>query len=301
MEDPPSTVLRIGAWCVNPVSGEISREGETVRLDVRTMRLLLCLAERGGDVVSIDELLKRGWPEVTVSPDSVYQAVASLRRMLGDDPKQPKYIATEPRLGYRMLASVTPWTVPSVTPTAPTASTADPGARSWAIWAVGALCLAIAVALVSFRTVVNGRHQASGVAASPLQKSIAVVPFVDLTEHMAQEEFADGLTEELIDRLGKLPGFRVPPPTSSYAFKNKKRSVADIAKALDVLYVLDGSTRKSGDRLRVAVRLIRADTGVVVWSESYDRPWGDILTVQDDIAGEVTNALRASIETGQGK
>ena len=301
MEDPPSTVLRIGAWCVNPVSGEISREGETVRLDVRTMRLLLCLAERGGGVVSIDELLKRGWPEVTVSPDSVYQAVASLRRMLGDDPKQPKYIATEPRLGYRMLASVTPWTVPSVTPTAPTASTADPGARSWAIWAVGALCLAIAVALVSFRTVVNGRHQASGVAASPLQKSIAVVPFVDLTEHMAQEEFADGLTEELIDRLGKLPGFRVPPPTSSYAFKNKKRSVADIAKALDVLYVLDGSTRKSGDRLRVAVRLIRADTGVVVWSESYDRPWGDILTVQDDIAGEVTNALRASIETGQGK
>src|SRR6185295_3034938 len=280
---------------------EISREGETVRLDVRTMRLLLCLAERGGDVVSIDELLKRGWPEVTVSPDSVYQAVASLRRMLGDDPKQPKYIATEPRLGYRMLASVTPWTVPFFTPTAPTASTSDPGARSWAIWAVGAVCLAIAVALVSFRTVVNGRHQASGVAASPLQKSIAVVPFVDLTEHMAQEEFADGLTEELIDRLGKLPGFRVPPPTSSYAFKNKKRSVADIAKALDVLYVLDGSTRKSGDRLRVAVRLIRADTGVVVWSESYDRPWGDILTVQDDIAGEVTNALRASIETGQGK
>jgi len=93
----------------------------------------------------------------------------------------------------------------------------------------------------------------------------------------------------------------VPPPTSSYAFKNKKRSVADIAKALDVLYVLDGSTRKSGDRLRVAVRLIRADTGVVVWSESYDRPWGDILTVQDDIAGEVTKALRASIEPAQGK
>jgi transcriptional activator of cad operon len=315
MEDPPSTLLRVGAWCVNPVSGEISREGETVRLDLRTMRLLRCLAERGGDVVSIDELLKRGWPEVTVSPDSVYQAVASLRRMLGDDPKQPKYIATEPRLGYRMLATVTPWTVPSVTPadppaasgvepapsTAPSVSTADPRARSWAIWAVGALFLVAAVALVSFRTVVNGHRQASGVAASLLQKSIAVVPFVDLTEHMAQEEFADGLTEELIDRLGKLPGFRVPPPTSSFAFKNKKRSVADIAKALDVLYVLDGSTRKSGDRLRVAVRLIRADTGVVVWSESYDRPWGDILIVQDGIAGEVTKALRASIEPGERK
>jgi TolB-like protein/DNA-binding winged helix-turn-helix (wHTH) protein len=309
MEDPRSTALRIGAWCVNPASGEISREGEAIRLDVRTMRLLLCLAERRGDVVSIDELLKRGWPEVTVSPDSVYQAVASLRRMLGDDPKQPKYIATEPRLGYRMLATVTPWTVPaadapavrSVTPapaTTPSASTADPGARAWATWAVGALCLVIAVALLSFRTVVNGHRQASGVVASALRKSIAVMPFVDLTEHMAQEEFADGLTEELIDRLGKFPGYRVPPPTSSFAFKNKKRSVADIAKALDVLYVVDGSTRKSGDRLRVAVRLIRADTGVVVWSESYERRWGDILTVQDDIAGEVTRAVRASIEPG---
>jgi TolB-like protein len=137
--------------------------------------------------------------------------------------------------------------------------------------------------------------------ASPLQKSIAIVPFVDLTEHMAQEEFADGLTEEIIDRLGKLPGFRIPSPTSSFVFKNKKRSVADIAKALNVAYVLDGSTRKSGDRLRVAVRLTRADTGVVVWSESYDRPWGDVLTVQDDIAGEVTKALRASIEPARRK
>jgi len=279
------------------------------------MRLLLCLAERGGDVVSIDELLKRGWPEVTVSPDSVYQAVASLRRALGDDPKQPTYIATEPRLGYRMLATVTPWTVPPVTstdspavsrvePTAATASnasTADLRARS-VRWAIGsALCLALAVASVSFRTVMKGNREGSSAVTPPLQRSIAVIPFVDLTEHMAQEEFADGLTEEIIDRLGKLSGFRVPPPTSSFVFKNKRRSVAEIAKALDVAYVLDGSTRKSGDRLRVAARLMRADTGVVVWSASYDRPWGDILTVQDDIAGEVTRALRASIEPGAQK
>src|ERR1700722_16842344 len=109
MERPPTTMLRIGTWCVNPTSGEISRDGETARLEARTMRLLLCLAEHAGEVVSIDDLLNQVWPGVAVSPDSVYQAIASLRRILGDDPKQPTYIATVPRLGYRMVASVSPW------------------------------------------------------------------------------------------------------------------------------------------------------------------------------------------------
>jgi transcriptional activator of cad operon len=157
------------------------------------------------------------------------------------------------------------------------------------------LFLALAVAFVSIRIVLKGHREASGAGVPSHERSIAVMPFLDLTEHMAQEEFADGLTEELINRLGKLPGSRVPSPTSVFAFKNKKRSVADIATALNVAYVLDGSTRKSGDRLRIAARLSRADTGVVVWSESYDRQWGDFLSVQDDIAGEVTKAVRVSI------
>ena len=87
-------MLRVGAWCVNPAAGQISRDGETARVEARTMRLLLCLAEHAGEVVSIDDLLNQVWPGISVSPDSVYQAVASLRRLLGDDPKQPTYIAT---------------------------------------------------------------------------------------------------------------------------------------------------------------------------------------------------------------
>ncbi len=110
MEGPTTTTLRIGAWRVDPKSGQISRNGETARVDVRTMRLLLCLAEHSGEVVSIDDLLSQVWSEVSVAPDSVYQAVASLRRLLGDDPKQPTYIETVPRLGYRMVATVSPWT-----------------------------------------------------------------------------------------------------------------------------------------------------------------------------------------------
>ena len=87
MERPTPTKLRIGDWCVNPASGRISRDGKTSRVEVRTIRLLLCLAENAGEVVSIDDLLSKVWSDVTVTPDSVYQAVTSLRRLLGDDPQ----------------------------------------------------------------------------------------------------------------------------------------------------------------------------------------------------------------------
>src|SRR5580704_16688605 len=128
MQYATPTMLRIGAWCVNPASGEISRDGETTRVEARTMRLLQCLAERPGEVVSIDDLLSQVWPDVTVSQDSVYQAVTSLRRLLGDDPKQPTYIATVPRLGYRMVATVGPWADQSVARTGaqPSAQTDPP-------------------------------------------------------------------------------------------------------------------------------------------------------------------------------
>ena len=274
------------------------------------MRLLLCLAERAGKVVSVDDLLNQVWSGVIVSPDSVYQAVASLRRFLGDDPKHPSYIETVPRLGYRMVANVSPWPNQSDAHAAlsgASASQAVPSAlvRSAPVrpryrppfnWAVAtALCLAVVVALLLYDRLANDNHSAA-FAAQP-QKSIAVLPFLDLTEGMRQETFADGITEELIDRLSKIPGLRVPSPTSSFYFKEKQVPVADIAGMLGVAYVLDGSVRKSGDRVRIATRLVRADNGYIVWSDSYDRPFHDILAIQDDIAEQVTKALRASIET----
>jgi TolB-like protein/DNA-binding winged helix-turn-helix (wHTH) protein len=308
MERPTATKLRIGDWCVNPASGQISRDGETSRIEARTMRLLLCLAEHAGEVVSIDDLLNQVWPDVTVAPDSVYQAVTSLRRLLGDDPRQPTYIATVPRLGYRMVATVSPWADQSVAQTGTQTNAQTPGGRlrDGYRWAVGAaLCIALVVAFLFHGKVANNNPSASPAIAPQPQKSIAVLPFLDLTEKMNQEPFADGMTEELIDKLSKVPGLRVPPPTSSFYFKGKlwprshgtpQITIADIAKTLGVAYVLDGSVRKSGARLRVDARLIRADNGYVVWSETYDRPFDDILMVQDDIAGEVTKALKASIE-----
>jgi TolB-like protein/DNA-binding winged helix-turn-helix (wHTH) protein len=300
MERPTATMLRIGDWCVNPTSGQISRDGETARVEARTMRLLLCLAGHAGEVVSIDDLLNQVWSDVIVTPDSVYQAVASLRRLLSDDPKQPTYIATVPRLGYRMVATVRPWTDQSSEHPIPTPDRRLRAGSKWA--AAAALCLVLVAALLGafpfHGKVANNNLSAPRVIAPQPEKSIAVLPFLDLTERMSQEEFADGMTEELIDKLSKIPGLRVPPPTSSFYFKGKQIPIGDIARTLGVAYVLDGSVRKSGARVRVAARLIRADNAYVIWSETYDRPWDDMLVVQDDIAGEVTKALRASIEAG---
>jgi TolB-like protein len=123
------------------------------------------------------------------------------------------------------------------------------------------------------------------------------MPFLDLTtQEMKEEYFADGLTEELINRLSKLPGFEVPAPTASYYFKDKQLPVAQIAQQLNVRFLLDGSLRESGDALRISARLVRADDGFVVWSENYDRPKTDRVMIQDDIASEVAQALSASVE-----
>jgi transcriptional activator of cad operon len=282
------------------------------------MMLLLCLAGHAGEVVSIDDLLNQVWSGVAVSSDSVYQAIASLRRLLGDDPKQPTYIATVPRLGYRMVATVSPWTeepttqivTPTVNPVreeieASDLATTNPpnlGLPTRALWAIGAaICLAVVVAFLPRAHTASRRHAESPVAAPvQAQKSIAVLPFSDLTEGMKEGEFADGMTEELIDKLSKLPQLHVPSPTSTFYYRDKDMPVADIAKALGVVYVLDGSVRKSGARVRVAARLVRADNGYVIWSETYDRPFHDLLMVQDDIAGEVTKALGSATELKAG-
>ena len=274
------------------------------------MRLLVCLAERAGEIVSIDELLDQAWPGVIVTPDSVYQGIATLRRHLADDPKEPTYIATVPRLGYRMVATVSPWIdVPTVGPD-PTSdstatkdalpaadrSTANPRRKYVALSFVAAIILAIVAAYLVHSRLEN-RQVAAASRVSPPQRSVAVLPFLDLTtQEMNEEYFADGLTEELIDDLSSSAGLRVPSPTSSFYFKGKQFAVPDIARQLGVTYVLDGSVRKSGNAYRVAVRLVRAENGYVVYTGTYDRPLGDLLAVQKSIAAEAAIAVRNAIE-----
>ena len=290
------TALRVGDWCVRPGSGQISRGGETIRLEARTMRLLVCLAERPGEIVSIDELLDRVWSGVTVAPDSVYQAVASLRRILGDDSKQPTYIATAPRLGYQLVAPVGPWDDSTATSESPPDS--PPSAWGRRIYPVASLAVALAAAVVLGVWIAGGAPKNSEAAAPTAdpQTSIAVMPFLDLTDAMKHEIFVDGMTEELVDKLSKIPGVRVPPARTSLSFKGKEASIREVSAALGTTFVLDGSVRQSGTALRVAARLVRADTGFVVWSETYDRSSGDLVAIENDIATEVAKSLKVSVE-----
>jgi transcriptional activator of cad operon len=308
-----NTVFRIGDWRVDPASGQISRDGATTQLDLRAKDLLLLLAERAGEIVSIESLIEQVWNGVAVTPDSVYQSVMSLRRLLGDDAKQPRYIATVPRRGYRMIATVAPCDAP-VTAAPDDQVTGAPGHPTaggphiprltvhrragflLAICAIVCVGLGIRVWLVLFhgKATTTG-HQQAAVSVASLQNSVVVLPFLDLTEGMKQGEFTDGMTEELIDQLSKVPGLRIPSPTSSFYFRDKQIPVSDVANKLGVAYVLDGSVRKSGARVRVAARLVRADTGYVMWSETYDRPWHYTVMVQDEIAEAVTKAVRVSL------
>ena len=127
------------------------------------------------------------------------------------------------------------------------------------------------------------------------EKSIAVLPFVDLSEKRDQEYFSDGLAEELLDLLAKTPGLHVIARTSSFSFKGKSDDIPTIARKLNVANILQGSVRKSGNRLRVSTQLIRAWNGEEFWSETYDRELKDVFQVQDEIAGAVVAALKVSL------
>ena len=127
------------------------------------------------------------------------------------------------------------------------------------------------------------------------ERSIAVLPFADMSEKHDQEYFSDGMTEEIIDLLVKIPDLKVPARTSSFYFKGKSTQIPEIARQLGVMNVLEGSIRKSGSHLRVTAQLVRADNGFHVWSETYDRQLDDVFKTQDEIADAVVKALKVSL------
>ncbi len=140
----------------------------------------------------------------------------------------------------------------------------------------------------------DAARQEPSVSEAP-QKSVAVLPFADMSAKHDQEYFSDGLSEELIDVLSKIPNLRVPARTSSFSFKGKSATIGEIARALGVTHVLEGSVRTSGDRMRITAQLVRADTGFHLWSQTYDRQVRDVFAVQDDIAHEVAEQLKAAL------
>ncbi|MEO7167345.1 MAG: hypothetical protein ABI016_09945 [Chthoniobacterales bacterium] len=150
----------------------------------------------------------------------------------------------------------------------------------------------LAAALFVFQMV---RGKADAPASLAVEKSIAVLPFVNMSSDKEQEYFSDGLSEELLNQLAQIPQLRVIARTSSFSFKGKEVDVATIAKALNVAHVLEGSVRKSADTLRITAQLVRASDSSHLWSQTYDRQMTDIFKVQEEIAGDVVAALKVRL------
>lgn len=146
-----------------------------------------------------------------------------------------------------------------------------------------------------------GRASSPKVAGSAIaapDKSIAVLPFVNMSSDPEQEFFSDGIAEELLNVLAQFPKLRVAARTSSFQFKGQNQDIGEIAATLKVSYVLEGSVRKSGTRLRITAQLIKADDGYHLWSETYDRELDDVFAIQDEIAGAISAALQVQLELG---
>jgi transcriptional activator of cad operon len=292
--------LQIGEWMVNPSLDSISKGTETQKLEPRTMRLLLCLAESAGEVVSVDRLLNEVWTGVVVGSASVYQAVSQLRKLLGDVDPEPTYIATVPRKGYRLVAAVR--RVDPAGPTEPAAPAQEsldsptppqPPRRSAIAFVAGAFVL---IALVIIGSML-WKQSSTAKLPPATANSIVVLPFLDMTADQSDRSFCDGLTEELSSWLAQIPTLRVVARTSAFAFRGQGEDVRKIGKALDTSHILEGSIRRSGDRMRITVQLSDARTGYHLWSENFDRSVDDTIKIQEDVSRLVANTLQARLTT----
>ena len=187
MSPPDHLVLRIGAWRIDPALDEISKDGATVKLEPRAMRVLVSLAEHAGQVVSVDQLLDAVWKDVVVTPDSVYQAVAGLRRALGDSTREPAYIANVLRRGYRLVAPVAPWvdaascsnTEARAAEAAPTPVSDAPVTTHLRVWPWVILVVAAAFAVVVIVRSGQPRGHARNVLLPAIEEALAKSPRSD--------------------------------------------------------------------------------------------------------------------------
>ena len=251
------------------------------------MQVLECLIDAGNAVATRNRLFDTVWPNSDVTDDVLTHSIAELRRAFGDAAKSPTYIETIPRKGFRLMRSVTP--LSSMSSQAPD----PPARRSWFRPVV-----ALLVAVVVCGTALWMAAGSGGMAAPPV-RSIAVLPFVDMSEAGDQEYFADGITEELINRLVKLEGLRVTGRTSSFFFKGRNEDLRSIGRQLNVSHVLEGSVRLSDETLRVTAQLIDVADGFHLWSETFDRRQADVFLIQEEIADNVAKALSVRLNVGE--
>jgi TolB-like protein len=160
---------------------------------------------------------------------------------------------------------------------------------------IGALAIAVVLLLVD-KVYLSNSDGTQTQASSNVEKSVAVLPFADLSQNQDQEWFADGLAEEILNALARTPDLLISARTSTFAYKGTDKDIPTIAEELGVAHVLEGSVRRSGDRIRVTAQLIRANDGFHLWSQNYDRDSTDIIEIQEDLAIQIASALETTMD-----
>jgi len=289
-------IYRFGFFEFDPDTCELRKQGLRVRLEGQPVAILALLLERPNQLVTREELQRALWPGDTFVDfeQSLNAAVRRLRLALDDSADSPRYIETLARKGYRWVAPVMGPPAAVVGIEEPPIAGTEAGRRRTQMvrraLLAGAIILAIAVCAW---TVLKSRASASRVM-------LAVLPFQDLNGDTQQAYFADGMTEEMITQLGSLNPQRlgVIAPTSAMQYKGTHKDTGQIARELNVNYLVEGTVRREGASVRVTAHLIQAGDQADLWAESYDSSIGDVLKVQSDLARAIAGQIRLQLTPG---
>ena len=311
MNAPLDGPVRFGAFQLDPRTGELRKAGVRISLPEQPFQVLKALLDRPGDLVTREELRQRLWPADTFVDfeHGLNAAVRRLRDALGDSADVPRFVETLPRRGYRFIAPVTGPSAgdePAVprpnTGDQPSGSLAGPQSTPRRLTRAWGAVLVAAIALVSAGILWKSGYLSWPPAASHSIPTsgrfmLAVLPFENLTGDPDQEHLGDGMTEELIAQLSGMDPSRlgVIARTSAMQFKKTTKRTDQIGSELGVAYLVEGSVRTAGNRIRVTVQLIEARSESHRWAEQYERDAKDLLTLQREVAEAVTRQITTSL------
>jgi TolB-like protein/DNA-binding winged helix-turn-helix (wHTH) protein/Tfp pilus assembly protein PilF len=296
-------VVRFGPFAIDLLNGELNKHGTKIRLHGQPLQVLAVLLERPGEVVTREELRARLWGSETFVDfeHGLHAAVNKLRIALNDSADRPRYIETVPRRGYRFIGNIEPAEPAAVAQTTPSAAATaflQSSSASVSRQRIVRLRFAAAILFVFALVAAVWSYRATPPSSRTADRlMLAVLPFENLSKDPEREYFSDGLTEELIANLGQLEAGRlgVIARTSVMGYKRTPKPIRQITRELGVDYVLEGSVRHDGARIRVTAQLIRATDETHVWADSYDRTLGDLLPVQTEIARAVAGELQVRL------
>ena len=289
---------RFGDFAFDPSSGELHKHGRKVRLQEQPFQILMLLLARPGEVVTREEVRQALWPSDTFVDFGVglNSAVKRLRDALEDSAEEPRFVETIPRRGYRFIASLESPTLPSPPMPLPAAAVVPAKPEPASRFSRVAPPSILAVVLVAL--VVSGMGDRwHGDRSGPVPvKSIAVLPFENLTGDGEQDYFVDGMTDAVITHLAQVRALRVISRTSTMHYKGTNKRLPRIAEELSADAVVEGTVARSGDRVRVTAQLIHASTDRHLWARSYDRELRDVLALQAELAGAIVQAVQVKLQ-----